>query len=80
MRYGIISRTYFTLNGIDFWINLQDNSYFGGRKVLYYVPSYEIDDCWGIDFTKQFKTEDACRKYITKCVKQTCKSILKDII
>ena len=79
MRYGVISSTYFTIGNIDFWINLQDNSYFGERANKYYVPSPLIDGCWGIDFTKQFKTEQACINYITKCVKQTCKQILNSI-
>ena len=80
MRHGIISSTYFTIGNIDFWIDLQDNSYFGERKAYYYVPSYRIEDCWNIDFTRQFKTEQACVKYITKCVKQTCKNILKELL
>lgn len=80
MRHGIISSSYFTLGGIDFWIDLVDNSYYGKKAYTYYTPSSLTDDCWGINFTKQFRSEQACRTYITKCIKRTCKAILKDIL
>ena len=78
MRPGVVSSTYFDLGELTFYIDLEDQSYWGKRAVKYYVPSRLISDDWGIDFTKQFRTEQACKEYITKCVKRTCKQILKD--
>lgn len=79
MQHGVVSRSLFDLGGNQFWIDLQDNSYYGERKALYFVPSRLNNDCWGIDFSRQFKTEENCRKYMTKCIFITCKQILKDI-
>ena len=77
-NHGVINRNAFTLGGIDFWIDYQDNTYFGG-KGKYYVPSSLIGNDWEIDFTKQFRTYDNCKDYIIKCVKTTCKNILKEL-
>lgn len=76
-RYGIIDSFQFSIANIDFGCDLQDSSYYGG-KGQYWVPSILIDDCWGIDFTKQFRTKENCQTYITKQVVKTAKQILKD--
>lgn len=76
-KHGVINTNSFTLGDIDFWIDYQDNTYFGS-KGKYYVPSCLISNDWGIDFTKQFRTYDNCKDYIIKCVKTTCKNILRN--
>ena len=78
MRHGVVSSTCFQLGEVTFYIDLQDMSYYGERAIKYYVPSCLISDDWGIAFTKQFRTEQACKNYIIKCVKRTCKQILKE--
>lgn len=79
MKYGIIRREYFTLGGVDFYIDYQDNAYYGKKSYKYYVPSSLTEDCWDIDFTKQFKSFDSCKNYMTKCISKTCKQILLSI-
>lgn len=79
MKYGIIRREYFTLGGVDFYIDYQDNSYYGKKGYKYYVPSSLNEDCWDFDFTKQFKSVDSCKNYMTKCISKTCKQILLSI-
>lgn len=78
MKHGVISRTIFSIGPLNLWIDYEDSAYYGKSTGKYYVPSRLIDDCWGIDFTKQFRTFEACKTYITKCVIKTCKQILKD--
>lgn len=79
MSHGVISRNCIDIGTLQLWIDYQDQGYFGERSVKYYVPSTLNDDCWGIDFTRQFKTQANCERYLRKCIKQTCKQILKDI-
>ena len=79
MAYGIMNTNSFTLGDTDFYIDYQDQSYYGQKANKYYSPSHLNDDCWNIDFTKCFRTEQACKDYITKCVKQVCKKILKEL-
>ena len=78
MQHGVISRHTFTIASMDFYIDLQDQLYYGEKAYKYYVPSQLNDDCWGIDFTKQFRTEQACKDYMVKCIIKTCKAILKE--
>jgi len=77
MQYGVIKRNNFQLGNIDFYIDLVDMSYYGERAVCYYTPSHLVDNCWEIDFTKQFKTFENCKQYMIKQINKTCKLILK---
>ena len=79
MSYGVIRRDSFSLGEVDFYIDYQDNSYYGKKSCKYYVPSSLNEDCWGIDFTKQFKSFESCKNYMTKCISKTCKQILMSV-
>lgn len=78
MRQGIISSTYFTLGGIDFYIDLQDNGYYGKKSYKFYVPSVLNPDCFSIDVHKQFTSIANCRQYIVSCVVKTSENIIKE--
>ena len=79
MQHGVLSRTTITLGNNDFYVDYQDNRYYGESAHKYYVPSALNDSCWGFDFTKQFKTEANCTSYMNKCISKTCKSIIKSL-
>lgn len=76
--HGILDTIHFNIGTEEFKIELVDNSYYGGKAVKYYCPSPSKSDSFNIDTTKQFRTEQRCKEYIIKCVKNTCKSILKE--
>lgn len=78
MKYGILNTNMFTLGNIDFFIDYQNNSYYGEKSYKCYVPSHLNDNCWNIDFTKQFRSEEKCKNYMIKCIKTTAKKLLKD--
>ena len=79
MKNGVIKRECFTLGGVDFYIDYRDNTYYGEKGYKFYVVSTLNDDCWDFDFTKQFKSFEACKNYMSKCISKTCKQILLSI-
>ena len=79
MKNGVIKREYFTLGEVDFYIDYQDNAYYGEKSFKFYVPSTFNDGCWDFDFTKQFKSFEACKNYMTKCISKICKQIILSI-
>ena len=76
MGNGVLKRECFTLGEVDFYVDYQDNSYYGEKGYKFYIPSTLNDDCWGFDFTKQFKSFEKCKNYMNKCISKTCKQIL----
>jgi len=73
MQHGVISRTSFQLGNIDFYIDYQDNRYYGESAHKYYVPSASNDDSWGFDCYKQFRTELKCEMYMKNALAKLVK-------
>lgn len=44
-----------------------------------WYSSNTIDDIFEVALGRGFKTPEACEKYIKKCIKKTCKDLLKGL-